>query len=138
VAGDAIRVEGLKEFRRELYNIGPQWTKEMRKVSLLIAEDIAEGTRQALGSQGGSAPKVVPKVKALAEQLRAMVKVGGGQGVGTDVAMGNLWGSSRYKQFPPRIAGGYALYPTLARKHDELEVRYQKMLDDLLKRAFPD
>ncbi len=85
---------------------------------------------------GGSAPKVAPTVKALAQQTRAQIVVGRGSGVGAEVAMGNTFGSTRYKQFPP--TGQYALYPTIAAKTDEVVDIYADMLDELLRRAFPD
>lgn len=133
---DTVRVSGLRELRSELKALDARWPKELQKVNKSIAEDVAEGTRSALGSLGGSAPKV--KVSALASQARAQVRVGGGSGVAAEVAMGNLWGSNRYRQFPPRIEGGYGLYPTIKAMRDDIEDRYLDLLDDLLKRAFPD
>ena len=135
---DKVRVEGLKELRRELKAVDPAWPKELRKVNLAIAEDVAQGTRSVFSSMGGSAPKVASTVKALAQQARAQVKVGGGSSIGGQVAMGNLWGSNRYKQFPRPASAGYALYPTLASLRPDIEDRYLDLLDDLLKRAFPD
>lgn len=135
---DPIRITGLKELRRELRAIDPAWNKELRKVNLSVAEDVARGTRSAFERMAGSAPKVTPTVKALAQQAKGQVKVGGGTSIGGQVAMGNLWGSRRYSQFPAPKAGGYALYPTLAELRPDIEERYAEMLDDLLRRAFPD
>ena len=135
---DKVEVRGLKELRRELKAVDAQWPKELRKINLAIAEDVAEGTRSVFSSMGGSAPKVASTVKALAQQARAQVKVGGGNSIGGQVAMGNLWGSRRYKQFPPPASAGYALYPTLASLRPDIEDRYLSMLEDLLARAFPD
>lgn len=136
---ETVRVTGLKELRGELKLLEGSWPRELTKVNKLVAEDVAAGTRSALQALGGSAPLVAPTVKALAQQLRAQVSVGGGgQSVGELVAMGNLWGAGRYPQFPARKQGGYALYPTIARMHDQIETRYVVMLGELLARAFPD
>jgi hypothetical protein len=135
---DQVRVDGLRELRRELKALDGQWAKQLQKVNKAIAEDVAEGTRSAFSRMGGSAPKVAGTVKALAQQTRAQVKVGGGAGVASEVAMGNLWGSRRFRQFPSPKPGGYALYPTLAELRPDLEERYAELLDDLLRRAFPD
>lgn len=135
---EQVRVVGLKELRRELRAIDPRWNKELRKVNLAIAEDVARGTQAAFERMGGSAPKVAPTVKALAQQAKGQVKVGGGNSIGGQVAMGNLWGSRRFRQFPSAVSGGYALYPTLAKLRPDIEERYAELLEDLLARAFPD
>lgn len=134
---DQVRVTGLKELRRELKAVDAQWPKALQKINKAIAEDVAEGTRSNLAGMGGSASKVVPTVKALAQQARAQVKAGGkGDSVAERVAGGNLFGSNRYKQFPP--PGLYGIYKALADLKDDIEERYLEMLDDLLKQAFPD
>lgn len=140
MAAESVQVIGLKELRAELRAIeGGGWARELTKVNKAIAEDVATGTRSALSSMGGSAPKVAPTVKALAQQVRAQVSVGGSGGsIGELVAMGNLWGASRYPQFPVHVPGGYGLYPTIARMHADIETRYVEMLGELVARAFPD
>jgi hypothetical protein len=135
---EQVRVRGLKELRAELRALEGKWPKELQKTNKAIAEQVAEGTRSAFSGMGGSAPKVASTVKALAQQTRGQVKVGGGSGVASEVAMGNLWGSRTYRQFPAPVAGGYGLYPTLAKMKPDIEDRYLKLLDDLLARAFPD
>lgn len=133
---DSVRLTGLLELRRELKAVDAQWPKALQKVNKSIAEDVAEGTRSNLSSMGGSAPKVVSTVKALAQQARAQVKAGGkGDSVAERVAGGNLFGSNRYKQFPP--PGLYGIYKALADMKDDIEDRYIEMLGELLARAFP-
>ena len=134
---DQVRVEGLKELRRELRALDGDWNKQLQKVNKAIAEQVAEGTRADFRGLGGSGPKAASTVKALAQQTRAQVKFGGkGNSVAERVAGGNAFGSNRYKQFPS--PGVYALYPTLARMKGDIEDRYLSMLDELMKRAFPD
>ena len=134
---DKVEVRGLKELRKELKALDGEWNKQLQKVNKAIAEDVAEGTRSDFRGLGGSGPKAASTVKALAQQTRAQVKFGGkGNSVAERVAGGNAFGSNRYKQFPS--PGVYALYPTLARMKDDIEDRYLSMLDELMKRAFPD
>lgn len=134
---DQVRIEGLKELRRELKALDAKWPKALQKVNKAIAEQVAEGTRSDFQALGGSGPKAASTVKPLASGSRAQVKFGGkGESVAERVAGGNAFGSNRYKQFP--TPGLYALYPTLARMKGDIEDRYIEMLDDLLKQAFPD
>ena len=133
-----VRVTGLKELRKELKAADAAFPKELQKANKKVAELVAEGTREAFSSMAGSAPKVAATVKAYASGARAQVKVGGGGGVAAEVAMGNLWGSGRFKQFPARVADGYALYPTMKARNDQIVDLYGDMVDDLLHRAFPD
>lgn len=133
-----VRVTGLKELRSELKKADAGFPKQLQKANKKVAELVAEGTRAAFSSMGGSAPKVAPKVKALAQQTRAQVRVGGGAGVGAEVAMGNLWGSRRFPQFPPPKPGGYALFPTISDKDNEIVDVYGDLIEELLSKAFPD
>lgn len=132
---DGFQVTGLKELRRELKIADAAFPKELRSANKKVADLLAEAVRSAYAALGGSAPKVAPTVKALAQQTRAQLKVGGGSGTGAEVAMGNTFGSRRYPQFPP--PGQYALFPTVAAKTDEVIDIYADMLDDLTRRAFP-
>lgn len=133
---EGLRITGLKELQRELKNVDAAFPKELRKANKAAADMLAEGVRSAYSSLGGSAPKVAPTVKALAQQTRAQIVVGSGSVVGAEVAMGNTFGSTRYKQFPP--PGQYGLFPTIAEKTDQLVDIYADMLEELTKRAFPD
>lgn len=134
---EGLRITGLAELRRELKNVDAAFPKELRKANKAAADMLAEGVRSAYSSLGGSAPKVAPTVKALAQQTRAQIVVGAGSSLGAEVAMGNTFGSSgRYPQFPP--SGQYALFPTIANMTDELIEIYADMLDEITKRAFPD
>lgn len=134
---DRVEVRGLTEFRRELKALDGQWEKHLQKANKAIAEMVAEGTREDFQRVGGSGPKAATTVKALAQQTRAQVRFGGkGDSVAERVAGGNAFGSSRFAQFP--MPGVYALYPTLERKSDDIRDRYAELVDDLLKRAFPD
>lgn len=134
---DRIEVRGLKEFRRELKALDGQWEKQLQKANKAVAEMVAEGTREDFQRVGGSGPKAASTVKALAQQTRAQVKFGGkGDSVAERVAGGNAFGSTRFPQFPK--PGVYALYPTLARRSEDITDRYADLVDDLMKRAFPD
>ena len=137
-----IRVEGLADLQRELRAANTKFPRELRVANKEAADIIAAGTRHAFAGLGGSAPKVVPTVKALAQQRSASVKIGGGASVGGRVAMGNEFGSVRFKQFPPWSGSGggagYALFPTIRDRRDELVDVYAGALDRIARRAFPD
>ncbi len=134
---DQIRVTGLKELRSELRQVDTKLPKLLQKANKKVAELVAEETRSNLSSMGGSAVKVVPTVKALAQQMRAQVKAGGkGASIGELVAGGNLFGSKRYKQFPP--PGVYGIYKALADKNEEIVEAYADALEDMLAPIFPD
>lgn len=138
MANETIRVEGLRDLLRELRAADAAWPKEMRQASKEVAENVAEGTRAAFASMSGSAPKVAATVKALAQQRAAQVKVGGaGDSIPVMVSMGNLWGSNRYKQFPPHRKGGYALYPTIAALREQNIDAYANAVERLVAKAFP-
>lgn len=141
MAGPEVRVEGLRELQREMRAVERALPRELRAASKEAADVVAEGTRRAFAGLGGSAPKVVPTVKALAQQRGASVKIGGSSSVGGKVALGNEFGSVRYKQFPSwRGSGqgaGYALFPTIRQRRDEVLETYGRALDRVTKRAFP-
>lgn len=108
--------------------------------SKAAAEIVAVRTQASFAGRGGSAPKVAPTVKALAQQRGASVKIGGGKSVGGYVALGNEFGGrgrSTTKQFPPFKKSGYSLYPTIARARDDVIDAYAKALDRITARAFP-
>jgi len=142
MAADKVEVVGLKELRAELRSLGGSWPKELRTASKEAAELVADKTRASFAGGRGSAPKAASTVKALAQQTGAAVRIGGGAGVGGQVAMGNEFGSFRYRQFPgwrgSGAAAGYHLYPTIRDNTERVVEVYGDALGRLTKRAFPD
>lgn len=142
----SIKIEGLKDFQRDLRAIDKDLPKELRKANLQAAEVIAEGAKASFASRGGVAPKVAPSVKALAQQRNASVKIGG---KAYPFAGGAEFGGGKYGKGNPTARGGhttqfeafrqsgYSLWPTLKDKSDEVVEAYGKALDRLTKKAFP-
>lgn len=136
-----VLVEGLRDLQRELRAIDGAWPRELRAANKAAADLVAEGTRASFLSRGGSAPMVANTVKALAQQRSASVKIGGGNSVGGQVAMGNEFGGRgrpTTQQFPSFKRGGYSLFPTVKEKREEVIAAYDKAIDRLLEKAFPD
>lgn len=136
-----VQVEGLRELVRDLRAADASFPREVRAASKEAADIVAEGTREKFRSMGGSAPKVVPTVKALGEQRRAAVRIGGGNSIGGQVAMGNEFGSIRFRQFPPwrgsHGMAGYALWPTIRETRDEVAESFGRAVDRITRKAFP-
>lgn len=139
--GGRIDVEGLRDLQRELRAVDAAFPRELRVANKEAAEIVAKGTRAKFESMGGSAPKVAPTVKALAQQRNASVKIGGGSSVGGQVAMGNEFGSVEFKQFPSwrgnSTGAGYALWPTIRETREEVIDFYGDAIDRLARKAFP-
>lgn len=139
MADDAVRIEGLKDFVRELREVDKAFPKELRLAGKDIAEGVAGKTRASFAGGSGSAPKAAPSVKAGATQTGAYVRIGGDA---YPTALGNEFGSVRYKQFPAwrgsDAGAGYHLYPTIRASGDEIEKRYMEAIDRVAAKAFPD
>lgn len=144
---DRIRVEGLRDLQRALRAVDAALPKELRQANKEAAEVVAGAARANFAAGTGVAPKVVPSVKALAQQRSASVKIGGAR---YPYALGSEFGGGKYgpgnptprgghtTQFPPFKKSGYALYPAIAEKRDEVVEAYAEALGRVAKRAFPD
>ena len=138
------RIEGLKELRKELKALGPQWPKELQKTNKAAAAKVVpEAKRRAAQSHpnlaGGVArvgSRGVSSIRALASQTRAQIAGGGAK---VPWFGGNEFGSSgRYRQFPAKNKEGYILWPAAKAKEPEIEEIYLEMIDALTKAAFPE
>jgi len=138
MAVEKIRVDGLKDLRRELRAVDVAFPKELRLRTKKIADGVAAGTAASFASRGGVAPKVAASVKALAQQTGAQIKIGGPR---FPYALGAEFGSVQYKQFPPwkgsGPGAGYSLYETIRDRRQQIIDEYADMLTDLTAKAFP-
>lgn len=143
-----INVVGLKELQRELKHLDAEWPKELRAANKEAAEMVARRTRSSFARGPGVSPKVVPSIRALAQQRSAAVKIGGQR---FPFALGAEFGGGKYRKGRPTPAGGYTtqfrphrgkkgyhLYPTLRASTDEVVDIYGDLVDDITRRAFPD
>lgn len=135
---DAVKVNGLADFRRELKTIDAELPKELRKTNLAAAELVAKDARTKANNQGGVARHVEPSIIAAATQGNAKLAWGGSK---FPMAAGAEFGSIRFKQFKPwRGSGsdaGYFMFPAVRETREQFIEVYDEMLADLTRHAFP-
>lgn len=160
---DAVHVQGLAELQRELRALDQALPRELRQLNKAAAEVVAADARARARALGGIAAKAAPSVKAAAEQRRAKVTIGDARhpfalgaefGAKHDLPRrittkdGRSWVQRGWNQFRPwrgnqhvdvGTAGpGYFLYPAIRGTTDETLDLYERGLDALMRRAFPD
>lgn len=133
----AIQVRGLADFQRELRRI--DLAKDLRLANLEAAQVVASAARARASALGSVAAKTAPSIRAAAEQRRAKVAMGG---AGYPFAFGAEFGGQgrpTTMQFEPhRGTQGYWLYPAVRGTREEFMDAYERALDQLMRRAFPD
>lgn len=149
---DSIRVQGLREFNRELKQIDAKFPKAVRLVNKAIADDVASDARSKAQSQGGVAAKTAPSIRALAQQSRAQVAIGGtrypfafgaefgaAHNVERNTRRGSVLGWNQFQAWRGNDAGaGYFLFPTIREmRRSEVMDRYQRLLTEVVRDAFP-
>lgn len=157
MAGKAIEIKGLSEFRKELKAIGPQWPKAMQKLQKELAADAAERAQGVASGMGGIYAKAAGNIRGYATATQASVGFPGG-GIAGAAYWGMLrhtgwYAAARYRassgrQHPawigaswePAVAGQgpHAINDALAQMLPEIEDRYLAMIDEISRRAFPD
>ena len=144
----AIQTIGLRELRRELKRLGPQWPREMRAAEKAAAEIVAAKARTNLAAARrlmGHASKPRPDrqhtadavrtIKALADTTSARVSLGSTR---VAWALGLNFGSLRYKQFPPVEHPDHALYEAIESERPKVLASFGDSIDRLAHQAFPD
>ena len=152
----AVEITGIKEFRRALKEMGPEWPKELRRVHAQIARRGQALSRGYAEGMGGVQAKAAGTIKGRGNQRQASIYVQGMRGLG-NVA---FWGAKRHTgwyanprysdgpaQHPPWVGntwdaavhgeGPYAINEALADHLDDILDQYLKMLDNLSRKAFP-
>lgn len=136
---ERIEVIGLKEFSKELRKLEGDWPKELRKAAKSAASLVANEAQRRARTVGGAIGKAAPSIRPGGTQRGAYVKLGGDR---YPFALGGEFGAIRFKQFKPwRGSGGdagYALYPAIRAKTDEVVEEFGDALDDISRQAFPD
>ena len=134
-----IDVEGMKAFRSELKQLGPELPKALQKLNKSFAERVAT---KAQSAYGGLHPARTGKgrrsIRGLASQQRAQVAIGSPS---VPYMLGQEFGSGRMPRFPPRSGGGgrdgYFLYPTITAEIPNLTGDYLDAVAKLSHAAFP-
>jgi hypothetical protein len=140
---DQVEVKGLKDFRRELKRLGPEFPKELRAANLEAAEVVAKETQRRVPrgphEGGGRVQPLHTSVRALASQTRGQVAIGGARSPhgppyefpGATIGRRGATGART------RIRTQPSLFPAIASEREEVVEVYGEAIDRLTKRAFP-
>ena len=133
-----IEVVGLKELRAGLKKAGPQFPKELQKANKRAVNEVLvpEGRRLA-SARGYPRPgsAVVNSIRGTATQTSAAFNVGGAR---VPHAMGHNFGSTRYRQFPPKANPDYFMYRAIENRRKDFMQAYEDIIETVSKDAFPD
>lgn len=157
VSIDDESIRGVKEFRRALKSIGPEWSKELRVVHKRIADMVVPHAQSRARGMGGVQAKAASRIVGRANQREARIGVSATGGV--PFANVAFWGAKkrtgwyargRYSGSPARqhpewvgnswdvgVPGGgpYAINDTIAEDRPDVYDEYLRMLADLAERA---
>ena len=148
----------MAEFRRALRAMGPEWTRELTKVHRTVALKVAAGAQSRAASMGGVHRRAAPAIKGYANKMNA--RVGVSPGAKTRMANVAFWGAkrhtgwyanARYSDGPAQhpawvgntwdvgVPGGgpYAINATVAAMTPTIIADFERMIDELARRAFP-
>lgn len=123
----SVDVIGLRDFQKELRNLGPEWPRELRAANKQVAELVAEEARARVPVLSGRLKK---SIKAQAQTRSSYVKAGTNARVPYALPIEFGW-PSRNIQAQPFI------YPAIAAKSDEVVEAYGDAVDEVADRAFP-
>lgn len=152
----AVEIEGLKEFRKDLKALGPEWPKALRKQYKEISDHVAVRASSRASALGGVHAKAAPKIKGYATAANASVGVASG-----GVASVGVWGAKKHtgwyakpwfvesppqhpkwvgNSWEPGVAGQgpYAVNDAIAAELPYIEEAFGAVIDDVTERAFPD
>lgn len=146
----------MREFRKELKALHPQWPRALGDVHKQIAEEGAEVSRYTAHGMGGVQAKAADAIRGIGNQRDARVGITGGAGL--PMANPAFWGAKRHtgwnarrnglpnlpdwvgNSWEPAVAGQgpYAINNALAQYMPRLMDHYAEMIDQLAKAAFPE
>ena len=127
-----IEIQGAREFRRALRDLGPQYTRLVQQANKQAAAEVAAAARSKFEAQHPSRTgHGIASIRPLATQTRAQVALGG---VRVPYIQGLEFGSHqgpRKRQFPPFNFGkGNFFYPAISEAvAGRLPERYLELLD---------
>lgn len=142
-----VRVEGLKELRKELRALegDDAWKGELREAGKAAAEVVAAEARRTAASgrstlSGANATmgsRAVATIRALAGQTRATVA--GGKASVPHFGGWEFGSTGRFRQFPAKARkGSHNIYPAIEAKQREIVRVYGDRIDVLMKKHFPE
>ncbi len=144
MSGPAVRVEGLKELRKAFRDVDKDLPKTIRAATKEIAEFLVAPAKARATAVGGATSKMSPSIRAGGDQRSAFIRFGGR---GYEMAGGGEFGSYRThgKDNPTARGGyttqfkyfnreGYAVYPTIRERSEEIRRRAERSLQALIDR----
>jgi HK97 gp10 family phage protein len=142
MADARVEVHGLKDFRRELKRLGPEFPKELRQANFEAAEVVARKARrnapQGPHEGGGRVQPLVSSIRALANQLRGQVAIGGARSPHAPVLeFGGRIPRRGGTGAVTRVRAQPFLYAAVASERDEVVEVYGEAIDRVMRRAFP-
>jgi len=157
VSIDDNSIRGIREFRRALKGVGPEWARELRVVHKRIADMVVPHAQARAQAMGGVQAEAAGAIKGKANQREA--RIGVGPTAAVPFANVAFWGAKkrtgwyaryRYKDSPapqhPAWVGNswdvgepgggpYAINPAIADDREEVLAEYLRMIDELAERA---
>lgn len=157
----AIEITGLREFRKALKAVGPEFPKELTRANRDVAK-IAERVSQSQArSMGGIQARAASAIKGSANARSARIQIKPSKGKRNPTAMANVafWGAEKrtgwYRtkpegkpQHPEWVgsawevadmnSGPYAINAALARHLDDIVAAHSAALNRLAEAAFSD
>lgn len=157
----AVEIIGLKEFRKALKLVGPQWPKELTRANREIAkigERVSQSQARSMGGIQAKAAKAIVG-SANAREARIQVKPSSGKRNPTAMARVAYWGAKKRtgwyrkkpegkRQHPEWVgnrwevadmnSGPYAINAALARHLDDIVAAHRAAIDRLAEAAFSD
>ena len=152
MAGPAVEVEGLAEFRRQLKAVDKAWTKELTKAHRALGVQVRDWSRAEARSMGGPFAKFAGKINAGGRATGAWAGI-------QPVANAVFWGAKKHTgwysrprffdssaQHPPWVGnswdvggtdGPYAINRTIRNRSDEIVERFGVLIDQICRDAFP-
>lgn len=127
---DPIKIEGLARLNRSLRNISKDAPKKLRLVGNEAAELVVDDTKPEVPTRSGTAAK---SVKAASTRTAAQVKAGGKRAAYYPwLDFGGRVGRNRsvHRQF---IKGGRYIFPAYSDNRDQIAVKLEKGLTDLVR-----
>ena len=157
----AVEIIGLKEFRKRLKAVGPEWPKELSRANREIAKIGERVSQNEARSMGGVQARAASAIKgsANAREARIQVKPSSGKRNPTAMARTAFWGAKKrtgwYRtkpegkpQHPEWVgnrwevadlnSGPYAINAALARHLDDIVAAHRAAIDRLAAAAFTD
>lgn len=127
-----IRVTGVRELRRQLNQLDKDLAKALKEGLFEIAKEIADKTRPKIPVRTG---KAAASLKPRKQSAAAAVAVGGNKAPYYQwIEWGGRVGRNK-SVVRPFIPEGRYLYPTLKEERDQVREKFDRIVEDVSRRA---